>query len=528
QTSEEELISAEEELRTQVEELELSQKSLMESEEKFRIALKNANITVFTTNSMLEYTWVYNPPAGLISSNIIDKTDFQILEKEQAKRLMEIKERVLKTRVPEESQIEIELSGRKRYFSYNVEPINGKENKIIGLMCATMDITERRSLEEELFQAYKMEAVGQLAGGVAHDFNNMLAGIMGSAEMLQYKLAGDETLLVYVINILKASEHAARLTSQLLSFARKGQYQRIPVSIHRIIADVVSMLENTIDKKITIEQNLKANPSTVLGDPSQIQNAVLNLAINARDAFKENVGKIIISTENIHLTGDFTRRYIKNSMGGEYLLLKVEDNGAGMTDEVKKHLFEPFFTTKETGKGTGLGLASVYGIVKNHNGVIEAESTEGKGTVMKVYMPISSVEPVEVEEIYPLGSFNGLGKTVLVVDDEELIRMNTEEILLKYGYRVLNAKNGRDAVEIYKKKCNSIDMVMLDMIMPDMDGRETFVELKKIKYEVKVLLSTGYSADEEADKMRELGVNGFIQKPFKASELLKKMHNILK
>ncbi|MDD3802771.1 MAG: response regulator [bacterium] len=527
QASEEELIAAEEELRTQVEELETSQRSLLESEEKFRVALKNANITVFTNNNRLEYTWIYNPPAGIISSEILGKTDYDILEKMQARKVSEIKERVLKSGIAEESNLELIFGSKKRYFTFNVEPIYDKNRKITGVLCAAMDITERKAMEEELFQAYKMEAVGQLAGGVAHDFNNMLAGIMGSAEMLQYKLAGDETLLVYVFNILRASEHAARLTSQLLSFARKGQYQKIPVSTHRIIIDVVNMLENTIDKRIRIEQKLNANPNTVLGDPTQIQNAILNLAINARDSYCSEGGVIVIATEKAELSKEYTEKYRKDINAGDYVLIKVIDRGCGMSEEVKKHLFEPFFTTKETGKGTGLGLASVYGIVKNHNGIIEVESEPGKGTEIKVYLPVSSSEPVEREEVYPLGSFNGLGMTILIVDDEDLIRKNTEEVLLKYGYRVLHAKNGREAIEVLKRNSEEINLVILDMIMPDMDGRETFIQMKKVKFEVNVLLSTGYSADEEANKMVELGIKGFIQKPFKATELLKKLHEIL-
>ncbi|PIP13451.1 MAG: hybrid sensor histidine kinase/response regulator, partial [bacterium (Candidatus Stahlbacteria) CG23_combo_of_CG06-09_8_20_14_all_34_7] len=283
----------------------------------------------------------------------------------------------------------------------------------------------------------------------------MLAGIMGNAEMLQYKLSENESLLHYVFNIIRASEHAARLTSQLLSFARKGQYQKIPLSVHRVISEVVSMLENTIDKKIIIEQKLTANPHVILGDPTQIQSVILNLMLNARDALIDGSGKIIISTEIANINKELSEKYRKGISPWQFILISVSDNGIGMTEEVKRHLFEPFFTTKEVGKGTGLGLASIYGVVKNHNGIIDVDSQEGSGTTMKIYIPISLIEPEEMDEdIYPLETFNGMGMTILVIDDEELILKTIEEILLKFGFNVILAKSGRDGIEIYKENYN--------------------------------------------------------------------------
>jgi PAS domain S-box-containing protein len=527
QTSEEELISAEEELRTQVEEMEKSHRSLMESEEKFRIALKNAKIFVFTHNYELIYMWIYNPPEGLTHEMIIGNKDSDFLEKKEAEKVMQLKRKVLITGIPENCQMELIVAGRRCFFNYTIEPVFDKNNKVSGLLGAAMDITEKKNVEEELFQVYKMEAIGQLAGGIAHDFNNMLAGIMGNAEMLQFKLSNESSLLVNVENILKASEHASHLTSQLLSFARKGQYQRVSVSIHRIVSDVVSILESTIDKKITIEQSLKANPNTVVGDPTQIQNAILNLAINARDAIIKQSGKIIISTETLTLTKDYVEKFRKDIKAGQYVVISITDNGMGMTDEVKKHLFEPFFTTKEPGKGTGLGLASIYGTVKSHNGIIDVYSEAGTGTTMKIYLPLSVAELITEEKAFDIRSIDGHGKTVLVVDDEELIRETTLQILSKYGFEVLTAKDGREAIEIYKENMNHIDIILLDMIMPEIGGKETFKELRNINSNVKVILSSGFSAEGEARETINLGVNGFIQKPFRVNELLKKIGEIL-
>ncbi len=402
----------------------------------------------------------------------------------------------------------------------------------IGLTGTITDISDQKRMEQEkkqiesqLFQAHKMEAIGQLAGGVAHDFNNMLAGIMGNAEILAMKLSNEPALLGLVERIISSSEHAAILTKQLLSFSRKGKYQMIPVNIHKIIGEVVSILSNTVDRKIRIKQFLKAGQYTILGDPTQLQNAFLNLGLNARDAMPQG-GELIFSTELAELDKNYLNAHHYKLEPGRYLQISVTDTGTGIDQNTKEHLFEPFFTTKEPGKGTGLGLASVYGIVKNHSGSIEVYSELGHGTTMKIYLPVTEAE---VEEIGPATEYqdNTGTERILLVDDEEMIRVMASQILAGLGYKVKTCQDGQEAVEYYRENHQQIDLVILDMIMPQLNGREAFAEMKKINPDIKALLSSGFSADGEAQEILKEGVKDFVQKPFRIAELMSKVRKAL-
>ncbi|MDI6740672.1 MAG: PAS domain S-box protein, partial [Candidatus Edwardsbacteria bacterium] len=278
----------------------------------------------------------------------------------------------------------VNRSGQARIIAWHNVALRDEEGGLIGTLSSGEDVTQRKQMEQELHQAQKMEAIGQLAGGVAHDFNNMLAGIMGNAEMLYMKLAASPEHMELVERILKAGEHAADLIKQLLSFSRKGQYQQKPVDLHQAISDVISILSNTIDRRIRISQNLRARPSTVMGDPTQIENALMNLGLNARDAMPEG-GELIFSTDIVEVDERYVQSHKYRVKPGHYIMISVTDTGIGMDENIRSHIFEPFFTTKVPGRGTGLGLASVYGIAKNHKGSIEAYSEPGHGTAMKIY-----------------------------------------------------------------------------------------------------------------------------------------------
>ncbi len=389
------------------------------------------------------------------------------------------------------------------------------------------DITERKVMEEKLRQSEKMEAIGQLAGGIAHDFNNELSVIMGYTELLRYEVESNPVLISYADNILKGIKRSTDLISQMLAFSRKGKFLLLPVNLHEIISEIISILEHSIDKRIKIKHELKANPSITLGDPSQLKSAILNLAINARDAMPDG-GELSFLTEVVELNEEFYKKDPYNIEPGKYLVVNVTDTGIGMNKETKSHIFEPFFTTKEKGKGTGLGLAAVYGTVKNHKGMINVYSEEGSGTTFKVYLPFTAGILKEKTEIIRSKAIPvNISANILLVDDEEGLRTVGEKILLNIGCKVSLCKDGKEAVKFYKKYWRKIDLVILDMIMPEMNGRDAFIAMQKINPGIKALLTSGYSLNGEAQAILDKGVKDFLQKPFKQEELLRKIVEVL-
>jgi two-component system, cell cycle sensor histidine kinase and response regulator CckA len=418
-----------------------------------------------------------------------------------------------------------EIQRGDRWLLITVDPILDAGGGLIGAVHIVTDITSRKLMEQELQQAQKMEAIGQLAGGVAHDFNNMLAGIMGNAEMLYMKLATSPEHMELVERILKAGEHAANLTKQLLSFARKGQYQLAAVDVHRAIGNVAGILANTIDRRIRIKQSLRARPSTIMGDPTQIENALMNLALNARDAMPEG-GELIFSTDVVEFDAGYVEQHQYRMEPGHYVMISVTDTGTGMDEEIVRHIFEPFFTTKGPGKGTGLGLASVYGTAKNHKGSIECYSEPGHGTVMKVYLPLTDNREALAPAL-PVASVRPGTGSLLLVDDEHMIREMAGQMLKGLGYTIATCQDGQEAVDYYLKHHAEIDLVILDMIMPKVNGREAFLLMRQINPGVRALLASGFSADGEAQEVLKLGILGFVQKPFRMAELSARIQEAL-
>ncbi len=401
------------------------------------------------------------------------------------------------------------------------------------VLASVRDITGRKKaeiekdkLEKQLRQAEKMEAVGQLAGGIAHDFNNQLALMLGYADILKEELAEDINLANYVDKIILGITRGVDLTSQLLAFARKGKYIIVPVDMHRIIFEVISLLKHSIDRKIILKQHLNAGVSMILGDSSQLQNALLNLALNARDAMP-NGGEFIFSTNVVILDEEYCSHNPYKILPGRYLKITAEDNGTGMDEEVLSHVFEPFFTTKKTGKGTGMGLAAVYGTVKNHKGSIDVKSTPGKSTVFKLYFPVYETS-VRKKNINLSNDKAVHGKaSILIVDDEEYICKITSSMLERLGYDVVFCYNGKQAIEYYYNEWKKIDLVILDMVMPEMNGKETYYAMKKINPELKVIIASGYSIDNDAQDILKHGSSGFIQKPFRKGDLSRTVAKVL-
>jgi signal transduction histidine kinase/ActR/RegA family two-component response regulator/Tfp pilus assembly protein PilF len=371
--------------------------------------------------------------------------------------------------------------------------------------------SEKQLLQEELFQAQKMDSIGMLAGGIAHDFNNLLTGIMGYAEILAVKFKDNKGLEGRAAQtIYKNSLVAQDLTKRILGFARKGKYNPVPLNLNDVINEAISVSGKIFQGNITVNYRLEDHIHSVDGDRSQLVQVLTNLVINARDAMP-NGGEITLQTENVYVDEENTRSFTAIIKPGHYVRLAISDTGTGIPREIKSRIFEPFFTTKEKGKGTGLGLATVYGIIRNHGGCIMCQSEPGKGTTFVILLPFGKKElqvAAENETDVP-----GMG-TILVADDEEYIRQLSRDFLERLGYHVLTAANGKEAVDIYKNNPGCIDMVLLDIIMPVKDGEETFRELKSMDPNVKVLLFSGFSMNKRVSDILKDGAKGFVEKPF--------------
>ncbi len=405
-----------------------------------------------------------------------------------------------------------------------LSPLRDEQGRVFAVCAVYRDVTERHVLEERLRQTEKLSAIGQLAGGVAHDFNNQLVGIQGYAELLASGLE-DEKLQRYATLIQQASSRATDLTKQLLAYARKGNFLHGPVDMHQVIEEVVPLLQHTLDKRIRIRLDLHAGEATTAGDSAQLQNALLNMALNARDAMPDG-GELAFETAVVRLDEAYCRSRPYEIMPGRYLEIRVSDTGIGMDRETQARIFEPFFTTKPLGEGTGMGLAAVYGTVKSHGGAINVYSEPGRGTAFTIHLPMTSAE-TEAEAELPAGPVRGSAR-ILVVDDEPVVRAMAADMLESLGYEVATANDGQEALECYEREEGRFDLVLLDLVMPRVGGREAFEQLHRLNPGVRVLLASGYSMNSEAQAILDQGARDFIQKPFQADNLSRKIAAILR
>jgi two-component system cell cycle sensor histidine kinase/response regulator CckA len=432
--------------------------------------------------------------------------------------------RAIKERTPQINTVPLVGDGGQHgWLELHAFPLCDQDGEVTGVIEYVHDISERKLLEERFIQAQKMESIGLLAGGIAHDFNNILGGILGYASWMKTNISHDHPFFRPVDTIEKSASRAAELTSQLLAFARGGKYDIRPSSLNNVISESLRILTGTLDKSITIETSLNDSLPTVEIDVGQIQQVLMNLCVNARDAMPGG-GRLTIQSSVARLSEGDARKQPEGKPGW-FAVLSVSDTGVGMDESVRQRIFEPFFTTKEKGKGTGLGLSMVYGVVKNHGGFINVYSEAGEGSTFKVYLPLSG-KPEVLESVSDT-EMTGGHETILVIDDEEPIRQVAADLLGNYGYRVRLAANGEEGASVFAKQAAQIDMVILDMIMPKQGGRETFLQLKKIDPKVRVLFSTGYSQNEKVNEILALGVKGFIQKPYQVRDLLAKVRDIL-
>jgi PAS domain S-box-containing protein len=413
--------------------------------------------------------------------------------------------------------------GQRRLLLSNAAPIFDDQGNCRAAIVLFHDITEQRATEEQLRQVQKLESIGQLAGGVAHDFNNQLAGIQGFAELLQASQL-NERQRKHVDRLLTACRRAADLTRQLLAFARKGGYHRATVAVHEVIAEVVAMLERTIDKRISIVCELTGGDPVVICDPGQLQNALLNLGLNARDAMPEG-GVLSINTRAEEISDPVTVGLSLHA--GLHLLLRVSDTGCGIDPAIRERIFEPFFTTKPAGVGTGMGLAAVYGTVSAAGGDIVVESTPGQGSSFTLLLPVSVMKRAVEAPPAVVPARHG-GASLLLVDDEELLRDMGATMLEAAGYRVTPCASGEEAIEHLRGAgCGGFDLILLDMVMPGLGGRDTYHALRALDARVPVVIVSGYSLEGEAEELRQAGIAGFLAKPFRMTQLTAEIERCL-
>jgi two-component system cell cycle sensor histidine kinase/response regulator CckA len=411
-----------------------------------------------------------------------------------------------------------------KIYDTSAYPVFGSGGGVEAVAVFARDITQHKRLQEQLRQASKMEAVGTLAGGMAHDFNNLLQVILGYADLLL--LDKDPTHPDY--GRVKAVRESARkgrdLVQRILTFSRKVEFSPRPIDLNHEVRKAQELLYRTVPKMIEIKLNLAERLKTINGDPDQIEQVLVNLAVNARDAMPEG-GRLSFETRNVSLDEHFCTDH-PEVRPGDYVLLQVSDTGLGMEKDVLDRIFEPFYTTKDTGEGTGLGLAMVYGIVKGHGGHIACSSQLGAGTTFQIYFPTVE-EDVQADsettmEMPPFGT-----ETLLLVDDDESVIEVGTEMLSRAGYQILTASSGQEAVEIFRTSKEKIALIILDLIMPEMGGRRCLEELLAIDPEVRVLIATGYYANGPKQEIIDAGARGFIRKPFETKQILVEIRKIL-
>lgn len=407
---------------------------------------------------------------------------------------------------------------------------DGKEAE----MGNVIDISERKQaeishskLEAQLLQSQKMEAIATLAGGIAHDFNNLLQGVQGYVELILLRKKEGEHGYRELQEITNTIRRGKELTRQLLTLSRKVESNLRLVDLNDEVDNVKHLLERTLPRMIEIKLQQEENLKTLKGDPVQIEQVIMNIAVNARDAMAvAEGGTLTISTENVVLDDDFCRSHA-GAKPGEYVMLAISDTGHGMDEETAKRMFDPFYTTKEVGEGTGLGLSTVYGIVRNHGGFIAVATQPGAGTTFKIYFPaVEKIEEQPAKEKQVEGELGG-NETILLVDDEDYILEIGDEILTLFGYRVLTRPNGEDALEYYRKKKDRIDLIILDLIMPGLGGKKCLKELLKINPDVKVIITSGYAAVSSKKEIFAEGAKGMVDKPFEMKQLLREIRRVL-
>lgn len=502
-------------------------------ESKYRTILENIEDGYFETDlkgNLRAFNDSVCRIAGVSRSELKGINNRQYTTPETAKNMFRVFSEIYRTNIPLKLRdYEVILkNNEKKWIELSASLIKNDSGETVGFRGLVRDVTarkkseyERKKLEEKLSQAQRLEAIGTLAGGIAHDFNNLLMAVQGNASLILSASKGNAVIAEKAANIEKCVESGANLIKQLLGFARGGKYVSRPCSVNRII-DASLVMFSRAHKNIFIERQFNEELFPVEADQSQLEQVFMNLYLNAVHAM-DGRGVLTISTDNAFISEDIAS--VHELTSGDYVLIEVSDTGRGMSPETMKRIFEPFFTTREKGRGTGLGLASVFGIVKNHGGFISVSSIPGKGSSFRLHFPAFKSELHENRDLSKKGSGVTKRKTILIADDDEAILEVCAEMLLETGYSVETVSGGYEAVNLFQKKSEKIDLVILDILMPDLDGFETYKKLKEIDKNVLVLFSSGY-IEEEQFKKEDFGEkmkDAFIAKPYNMSTLNKKI-----
>ncbi len=500
------------------EEAIVTEKALQKSRERYRAFVESTVDMVFLKDENFRYTMVNKSLANFFDrreEEILGREDYDFMPADVAELYRKSDLRAISAGcvVVEEGNI------GNRFFEARKYPVI-LDNGCIGVGGYIRDVTKKRQLEEQMLQTSKLESLGKLAGGVAHEFNNLLTGIIGYTQLIMQSRVVDDSALADLDQVLQLGNRATELTGQLLAFGRSQAVLPRIININDAVEKTLKMIKHLIGEDITLQFKPDPDLHSVKIDPGQIEQVLMNLALNSRDAMPEG-GILSMETMNVILNQEFVVRHA-GSREGEYVMLAVADNGSGMDRETLEHIFDPFFTTKEVGRGTGLGLAMVYGIVKQHNGCIYANSVSGKGTLFRIYLPQADQDAEIIEtNIVKAESLAG-NETILLVEDEEHLRVLIERILREKGYSVYAAASPSEAESLFVKYAGRIDLLLTDMIMPECDGRTLYNRLSEKMASLKVLFMSGYVAAIPGGT----GDN-YIQKPFMPEELYRKMRNVL-
>jgi len=507
--------------------------AMQQQDEKYRTIVENIEEGFLETDLAGNFTFFNNSICkilGYSGKELIGMNNREYTNSENSKRLNEIMDEVRRTCEP--AQVKdfevIRKDVATRAIEFSLYLIKDNKSKPTGFRGVVRDVTEifkaereKKKLEKQLQHSQKMESIGSLAGGIAHDFNNVLMGMQGNASLMLFDIDESHPHYTKIKSLERYVENGSSLTRQLLGFAKGGGYEARATELNELIKRTSSMFGRA-RKEIKIHTNLLKKIWAVEVNQGQMEMVFLNLYINALHAMPEG-GNLHLLSENVVIDeGSAGNLDLKQ---GEYVKVSVVDTGTGMDKKIQEKIFDPFFTTKEKSRGTGLGLASASEVIKNHGGLIDVYSEKGKGTTFNIYLPASDKKVIQEKEL-TRNIIKGT-ETILLVDDEEMIIEVNQEILKTLGYKTMIARSGKEAVEIYKSSQEKINMVIMDMIIPGVSGKEFYDNLKKIDPEIKVLLSSGYSVSGQAAEILERGCNGFIQKPFKLKELSVKIREVL-
>jgi PAS domain S-box-containing protein len=503
---------------------------LVASEARYRSLSENLEQCIFVKDKNLRLQAVnrgFCAAVGLPEAELLGKTDSDLYPPELAAQYRADDLRVLREGTRLEVEEQNPAGGKMRTVRVIKTPVRDASGEIVGVQGIFWDVSEQRGLEAQLRQAQKMEAVGQLAGGVAHDFNNLLTIILGNIGLIQASLSQEDRRHELLAASEKAARRGAELTAKMLGFSRQTTLRLQPVNLNAAIEEAVALLRRSIDPRIELLTRPANDLWAIEADAGQINQVLMNLCLNARDAMAEG-GRLLLDAENVVVGDDTARRQI-DARTGEYVRLRVRDTGAGIPAEILPRIFDPFFTTKEPGKGTGLGLAMVFGIVKQHQGWIDCNSKVGAGTCFELYFPrlhTARTAPAAsngTRQGTPPGRGN---ETILLADDEPMVRNLGSMILQRFGYAVRVAADGQQAVDLYLRERHHIDLVILDLTMPGLSGRDAFRKLVQIDPAVRVLFASGFSA-EHIDGPELDRVLGFVAKPYTCDELVRAVRTAL-